>query len=110
MAFYQNLEIHNQRQLSKYPFDNSSTLLLDTHVFPVNWIESMNLQIQDAVFPLYISKVAIQEKIIELTVVDGSGQLQCRILLTPDSNRIIDSYDCIAGQIKADSRLYNWLV
>lgn len=109
MAFYQNIEIQNWRQQSKYPFDMSSTLMLDQHIFPVNWIRSLNLQIYKAIFPLHISKLVLVNNCVQLHVVDRQSQLQCIIYLEERTSKILDAYSCIAGQIKVAPQLFPWL-
>lgn len=109
MAFYQNIEIQNWRQQSKYPFDMSSTLKLDQHIFPVNWIQSLNLQVYKAVFPLHISRIVSADNTVQLQVVDRQSELQCVIQLKEDENKILDAYSCIAGQMRTSPQLFPWL-
>jgi len=78
----------------------SSTLKLDQHIFPVNWIQSLNLQIYKAVFPLHISKIILLDNAVQLQVVDKRSELQCVIYIKEDEGKVLDGYSCIAGQIR----------
>ena len=109
MAFYQNIQRYNERAQSKYPFDCASTLLLDTYIFPTAWIESLNIQVTNCIFPLHVSDIVLQNKVISLHITDAQEQLTNTILLTEKGGTVIDSYSCASGQIRANAQLYPWL-
>lgn len=106
---YQNIEIKNKREQSKYPFTSTSTLQVGKYTFPVNWIKSLSLQISKAVFPLYVGSIYTESQFVVLRVVDKVSQLQCYIRLSKNSGYVKTDYNTNCGQIKADTYLYDWL-
>ena len=78
-------------------------------MFPINWISSMSLQVQQALFPLHINSLYIKDSTIIMSIADKSEQQLCDIHLTSTESYIINKYGNICGQLRTAQNLYTWL-
>ena len=106
---YQNIEIQNKREQSKYPFTGDSTLEIGKYIFPVNWIKSLSVQVSSAVFPLYINTLYVQGDFVVLKVLDKNAQIQCYLKIGATQSKIETENGIICGQLYIDTQLYSWL-
>lgn len=109
MSYFQNVETSNLRDISNFPFTDTSSLEVGKYKFPAPWISSLRLQVQNAVFPLHIGNIHTDDVFIVLSVVDNTGTSVCDIKIAEQACFIVDSFNKIAGQIQVDGQLYSWL-
>lgn len=109
MAYYQNLQISKQRVQSKYPFDDSSTLMLGGHTFPGSWIVSLNLIVTTGLFPLYVSRVSFADQTVIMDITDGNGNTNLFIRLYTEDACVVDGDGRSAGSILVQPQLFPWL-
>lgn len=108
---YVNIQPLQTRSITKYPFSKQSTLLLDNITLDPTQILSCNIQVQDALFPLFIGAVEEIEDAILLTIKDISLTKIAYLQLSDKKNFFVfkDTASRVCGSMRLsqNSNLYH---
>lgn len=101
MAVYDQVMDSNDRAQSKYPFDEASTMLIDQHTVPCSLIYSMKLQVQNAVFPVFIGSLSSANETLFITVKDSRGLSIATASCVKNQQQVLfrDSYGNFCGSL-----------
>lgn len=97
-----NLDTQQAHALSKYPFDDASTMQVYNYIFKSSWIPSIGVAVESATFPLFIGRFThMTVDACRMSILDSSNKQVAYAVLTRSATSVQSESSVVAGNLVA---------